>query len=206
MPELHEILDLKFSDFEVSNIEDNGLAVSRFDQEASTPVVVSDRLWTLTLTDKDVAAKESRQFMFASAKVDTEEEIWQKYDDADLVAVEQAVTLQEAYDEPPQSWLLYALGIAVAVLGGSGLLWWMLKKPHRALETSNRFEIPDQPTPFNVLSLLKDIQSNNGLSPENKTELATSINRIERYFFAEERDSDAPNLQEVAQSWVRKAR
>ena len=206
VPELHEILDLKFSDFEVSNIEDNGLAVSRFDPEASTPVVVSDRLWTLTLTDKDVAAKESRQFMFASAKVDTEEEIWQKYDDADLVAVEQAVTLQEAYDEPPQSWLLYALGIAVAVLGGSGLLWWMLKKPHRALETSNRFEIPDQPTPFNVLSLLKDIQSNNGLSPENKTELATSINRIERYFFAEERDSDAPNLQEVAQSWVRKAR
>jgi len=56
------------------------------------------------------------------------------------------------------------------------------------------------------LSLLKDIERNNGLTSDGRTELATSINRIERYYFAEHRDGIAPDLQDMAESWVRKAR
>ena len=102
---------------------------------------------------------------------------------------------------------MYAgLGIAAMVLVGGGLTWWLLRKPQQTQVAERRFEMPEHATPFNVLSLLKDIERNNGLSPENKNELATSINRIERYFFAEEKDAEVPNLHEVAQSWVRKAR
>ncbi len=206
VPELDDILDLNFADFEVSDVEDNEIAVSRFDPDSNAAVIVSDRLWTLTLKDKGNVAKDARQFMFASATVPLEEETWQRYEDADLVAVEQSVTLQEAYDEPSRTPMYAGLGIAAMVLVGGGLTWWLLRKPQQTQVAERRFEMPEHATPFNVLSLLKDIERNNGLSPENKNELATSINRIERYFFAEEKDAEVPNLHEVAQSWVRKAR
>ena len=206
VPGLDEILDLSFADFEVTETEDNGLSVTRFDPEEIEPVIASDRLWTLTLKDRDSAAKKSRQFMFASASVaaSVSEEVWQRYNDADLIVVDQAVTLQESYDEPAGTGLYLGLGTVALLVCGSGLLWWLYRKPQQAHVASHRFELPDNATPFNVLSLLKDIERNNGLTPESKQDLAISINRIERYFFAEERSDDAPNLQEVAQSWVHK--
>lgn len=206
MPELDELLDLKFADFEVDEIEDNGISVSRFDPESNSPVVVSDRLWTVSLKDKNSTAKEERAFTFASAKVPVTEEIWQQYDDADLVMVEQAITLKEKYDEPDRTAQIAAIGIGAFLLIAGFIAWIFLRKPKQAEVISQRFEVPDNATPFNVLSLLKNIERNNGLSVESKQELATSISRIERHFFAEAKEETVPDLQELAQSWVRKAR
>jgi hypothetical protein len=205
VPELDQLLDLSFADFEVTESEDNGLSVSRFDPESSEPVVVTDRLWTITLADSPEVADDARTFMFASARLPLKEEVWQRYDDADLVEVEQSVTLQEQYDEPDHSRAIAtAVGFALCLI--VFLAWWLLRKPAVAPVTVHRFHMPESPTAFNVLSLLKDIERNNGLTSDGRTELATSINRIERYYFAEHRDGAAPDLQDMADSWVRKAR
>ncbi|MEO1980233.1 MAG: hypothetical protein ABGZ24_06935, partial [Fuerstiella sp.] len=205
VPELDQLLDLSFADFEVVESEDNGLSVSRFDPESSAPVVVSDRLWTITLADRSEAAADERTFMFASARLPLHEEVWQRYDDADLVEVEQTVALQEHYDEPDHTQAIAtAVGIVLCLI--AVLAWWLLRKPAAAPVTVHRFQMPASPTAFNVLSLLKDIERNNGLSADGRTELATSINRIERYYFADHRDGAAPDLQDMAESWVRKAR
>ena len=205
VPELDQLLDLSFADFEVTESEDNGLSVSRFDPEVSEPVVVSDRLWTITLADRSTAADDARTFMFASARVPLSEEVWQRYDDADLVEVGQTVALQEQYDEPDRTQnAAVVVGLVLCLI--FVLAWWLLRKPAVAPVTVDRFQMPESPTAFNVLSLLKDIERNNGLTSDSRTELATSINRIERYYFAEHRDGAAPDLQDMAESWVRKAR
>ena len=205
MPKLDDLLELKFADFEIDEVEDNGISVSRFDPESNEPVVVSDRLWTLTLKDKSDAAEESREFQFASAKVPVTEEVWQQYDDADLVAVEQTLTLSETYDEPDRTAVFVGFGLGLLLLAGI-VAWMFLRKPEQVETAGQRFQVPENATPFNVLSLLKNIESNNGLSSESKQELATSINRIERHFFAQEKETSPPDLRELAQTWVHKAR
>lgn len=207
VPDLDELVDLKFSGFEVADIEDNGVSVARFDPEHSKPVVVSDRTWSITLNDKDGAATADQEFRFASAKMPVDEEVWQRFDDADLVTVEQSVVLKENYDVQQISSVWIAVGI-LAVLAVIGVIAWLvLKKPQpRTQVARSKFALPESPTPFNVLSLLKNIERNNGLSPDGKQELATSINRIERYYFSGEQDDNSVDLQEVAQGWVRKAK
>lgn len=205
IPELKDVLDLNFADFEITEVEDNGVSVSRFDPESNDPVVVSDRLWTLTLADKSDAAVADRTFRFAKASVPVGEEIWQVYDDADIVETDQTVVLTASYDEPAQTGWLMGAGIAALVLLVSVIGWLTRKKPEQKVQ-EHRFVIPQEPTPFNVLSLLKDIERNNGLSADSKAELSTSINRIERFYFADQRDDEQPDLVEVAESWVRKAR
>lgn len=206
VPELDEILDLKFADFEVLETEDNGLSVSRFDPDTNEPVVVSDRLWTLTLADKSEAATDARTFMFASARQPLHEELWQVYDDADLVEAEQSVTLREVYDEPNNIAAIAVAGVA-ALLLLTAVVWFLSRKNAPEAKTAEqRFRIPSDPTPFNVLQLLKDIERNNGLSPDGKAELANSINRIERFYFADERTDEVPDLTGTAERWVAEAR
>ena len=207
VPELNELLDLKFSDFEVDTIEDNGLSVSRFDPESNEPVVVSDRLWTINLKDKSDVAKDRKQFVFASAKLPLDEEVWQRYDDADLVAVEQTVTLTEQYDQPKSAAATYVIFglLAVTVIGVCG--WLKTRNTTEQTAVGPKFVVPEQTTPFSVLCLLKNIETNNGLSADSRKELQTSINRIERYYFASEEATDGePDLTELATTWVRKAR
>lgn len=206
IPDLSDLLDLKFSDFEVDEVEDNGISVARFDPESNEPVVVSDRLWTVTLKDKQKTAEGDRQFMFASAKVPLKEEIWQRYDDADLVAVQQSVTLEEKYDQPDRTGQYVAIGLAILLVPAGFLIWYFSGRRKDEETVSDRFVVPDEATPFNVLSLLKNIEQNNGLSMDSQKELATSINRLERYFFADEKEVGVPDLQELAKTWVRKAR
>ncbi|MCR9197147.1 MAG: hypothetical protein NXI04_00725 [Planctomycetaceae bacterium] len=206
IPSLDDLMEMKFADFEVDTVEDNGISVSRFDPESNQPVVVSDRLWTVTLKDKQASAEGDRQFMFASAKVPLKEELWQRYDDADLVAVEQSVTLQEQYDQPDRTAQFVAIGLAILAIAGGFLFWFLRRRDESEGEVSERFVVPADATPFNVLSLLKNIEANNGLSVDRQQELATSINRLERHFFADEKDVEIPDLQELAQTWVKKAR
>ena len=69
-----------------------------------------------------------------------------------------------------------------------------------------RFAVPAEVTPFTVLGLLKDIEANNGLNPKRKEELATSINRIEKYYFGEPNGDEEPKLRDIAGTWVRQAK
>ena len=61
--------------------------------------------------------------------------------------------------------------------------------------------MPEPVTPFTVLGLLRDIQHNDGLTEPAKHELAASIQRLERHYFAEP-SADAPDLHAIAADWL----
>ena len=64
--------------------------------------------------------------------------------------------------------------------------------------------MPELVTPFSVLGLLREIQHNNGLPAPQMQELAGSIERIERHYFAES-DGESIDLRQVAETWIRRA-
>jgi len=73
-----------------------------------------------------------------------------------------------------------------------------------------RFTVPSDINAFSVLSLLKSIQENNGISPSQAADLQQTITKIERDYFsslhvANGKALNSDRLQHVAQEWVQLA-
>jgi len=67
-----------------------------------------------------------------------------------------------------------------------------------------RYRVPEVVTPFSVLGLLREIERHNGLPAPQLAELATSIQQLERHYFAGPNGGD-PDLQRIAETWVTRA-
>lgn len=209
IPPLEELVDLKFDDFEVTGVEDNKLSVSKFDPDSPEPAVLSEHLWTVSLRDRnDASVREERTFQFASARVEPKETFYQRYDDADLKAVEQTVTLVQNYDKPVSSGYKLLGSIVVGLLCLAGIAGYFLYRSGTSTITHSAalWQVPEDITPFSVLTLLKSIEKNNGLPAHAHAELTQSIAQIERYYFANDADLVKPDLASEAHTWVGKAR
>ena len=203
VPKLEEALDLRIADFEVVEVEDEGLAISRFDPESPDNTIVSERSWLVSLRGREGLAALPKQFEFPTAKVVAKEMTYQRYVDADLVAVEKTASLDGQYGETSRSWIWILLGFVA--LAGVG--WWVYRKTESqaAEEESWDFELPKRVTPFTVIGLLKDIESNNGFTKATKKELAKSITRLERFYFSDAKGAE-PDLQKIAGEWIERTR
>lgn len=205
VPRLDEILDVAQPGFEVEETEDQGLLLSRFDPDGPGNHIVSERNWLVRFRPVAVAAESAPQsdlFRFAEAKVDTDEMLYQRYADADLVPVEAELHLSERYDRPGPPWWWWAIGGGAVALALSALAW--LFRPRAKSAAKARFSLPEPITPFSVLGLLRSIEQNNGLAEPARRELATSIEQIERHYF-DAPDSSDPDLKSIAETWVRRA-
>ena len=208
IPELEDIVDLKPDNFEVAAIDDQGVSVNQFDEEADETVINSERIWEIKLRGKEGLEELPKEFTFASLKLDDAEMAYQRYVDADLAEVESTVSLERTYGKKSLAWLGWLIvgfcALMALVVGGTVFALTRPKKQQR----TRRFAMPQQVTPFTVIGLLKDIQANNGLSPSTKQELASSINRLEQHYFADTNGNGAPSgdesdLTQVAEKWLR---
>ncbi|MEJ7590443.1 MAG: hypothetical protein WKF77_02770, partial [Planctomycetaceae bacterium] len=209
IPPLEDLVDLKFDDFEVTNVEDNKLSVSKFDQDSPEPAVLSEHLWTVSLKDRnDASVRKDRTFQFASARVEPKESFYQRYDDADLKAVEQTVVLAQNYDTPVASGYKLLASIVIGFLCLAGIAGYFLYRSGTSTDTQSAalWQVPEDITPFSVLTLLKSIAKNNGMPAHAHAELTQSIAQIERYYFANDADLVKPDLVSEAHTWVGKAR
>jgi len=234
VPDLDQVLDVNPDEFEIAEIDDQGLSISRFDPDSEENVVVSERTWMVTMNGKENLAEHPKTFQFASIKnkdlfaTPNEDEaiksineekkpkdpalagladdalVYQRFVDADLESVERSISLEQQYGETTNPWIWWIVGGALACVALLGLVFAMI--PGERVERKARYEVPEDVTPFTVLGLLKDIEANNGLGPKRKDELSTSINRIEKYYFGEPNGDDEPKLQEIATRWVRQAK
>ncbi len=199
VPELSELVELKHEGFKITATEDEGVSVKEFDKEAAETTINSERLWTISLEARGVEEQRPKEFRFAQARLPVKEMLYQRYDDADLVAVEPVIALAERYGRESYRWLwapisaLAAVGLLVAV--------YLRAMRHRRPRAAPRFQMPEHVTPFTVIGLLRDIEQNNGLSEGARRELADSISGLERHYF-QESDEVEYNLQEVAQRWL----
>ena len=166
-------------------------------------MIDSERTWLVSFRAAADQAKPPATFRFASAKVDGAEMIYQRYVDADLAKVGPEISLEERYEQPRYAWLWWIGG----GLLGSGVRWRSRSGssgPGPRRPSPSGYRMPELVTPFSVLGLLREIQHNNGLPAPQMQELAGSIERIERHYFAES-DGEPVDLHQVAETWIRRA-
>ncbi len=199
VPQLDQLVKLQPDQFEVTAVEDEGVSVSRFDPESEQTAVLSERSWLVSLTAKEGLAELPTQFQFAELLLPVKESLYQRYVDADLVAVEPTVSLEQRYGTVSHAWGYWLLACcALAVLGG-GVLWAVLRRAPDV--DQKRFQLPEPLTPFTVIGLLRNIQSNNGLDDSGRRELQESIADLEQAYFAAEGRAHA-DLEQLARHWV----
>lgn len=200
VPDLDQVIDLKPDDFEIVEINDQGVSVSEFDEESDDTVINSERVWDIKLKGREDLADLPTVFTFGSTPLPEAQMVYQRYVDADLEEVESTVSLERTYGETSKLWIVWtALGVLVGGVAIALMIATLRKQPE-ASETP-RFVMPDPVTPFTVIGLLKDIQANNGLSGQRKDELRGSISRLEEHYFAES-NGEVPDLHAEAKKWL----
>jgi len=202
VPDLDQLLTLDHSGFQVEKVDDQGLSVSKFDPDSEATVIDSERTWLISYRAATDQPKPPATFRFASAKVDGAEMTYQRYVDADLAKVGPEVSLEERYEQPRYAWIWWAGGGLLGLAFVGVVIRRLRSGPRRAV--AQRFRMPEPVTPFTVLGLLREIQQNNGFPAPQMQELAGSIDRVERHYFAES-DGEPVDLHQLAESWIRRA-
>jgi hypothetical protein len=196
VPAFASVLDFAPAGFEIAKEKDHGASIVKFDEDGAS--VLTERSWTLQLRAKPGLPELPKSFAFGTAKlpVTTTENF--RYVDADLASVGPVVDLESSYGTPRRIWPWVAVGGVVVALA----LWFALRarKRHVEVETA-RFRVPEAVTPFTVLGLLREIQSANGLTPDEHRAIAREIEELEAHYFGTHTASE-PDLGAVAQRWV----
>ena len=207
IPSLESVVDAEIEGFEIIDVEDPGVSVDRFDPEANTPVVQSQRNWIVKYQPQPGLAIAPAKFSFPSPIAETKEVVYQRYEDADLAAVEPTVSLKRGYRRAgPINFAAILTGI-VAVLGVvllAALAWLVVRK--REQNRPQPLQVDDAITPFAALSVLRQLERDNGYSDPQRRELVTLIDRIEsNYFGRQEPDTEVALAAEV-RKWASRAK
>ena len=203
VPEFKKLLDLKPAEFDVTNVEDEGATIAEFDKDSRETAIVCERNYMVYLQAKEGLKEHPKEFQFGSSLIAQVTMEHQRYVDADLASVGAVISLEQEYGEPVAMWKWYTGG-AVAMAIGLVLVYALLLSKPQEQVIARRFHVPDDVTPFTVIGLLKNIESNNGLNPDCSKELAGTINRLEKYYFSD-RAGDEPDLHNIASDWASKA-
>jgi len=198
VPELASLVDFSPGQFDIAKTDDHGLSVVKFDEEGEGTGILSERTWSLTLRAQSGLDQLPTTFAFAKPRLELAGDEHFRYEDADLVSVPETVALERNYGSVRRTWIWWTLAGAVVAVGAFFAVRRLGKTEQRS---EARFRTPESLTPFTVLGLLRDIERNDGLAPQEKSDLRAEIDRIEAHYFGE-RSGEAPDLGHVASSWV----
>jgi hypothetical protein len=198
IPELNEILKVEPTEFDVTKTDDQGVSVSRFNQESENISVISERIWMISLAAKPGIVPKT--FEFPKLATDDAKSIYQRYDDADLVSVSDVVELERNYGKASWTpWLVGGGGVLVLLLGGV-VLWRTMGKK---VETPSRWQLPSPMTPFTVIALFEKIRDEAQLDENRKADLNKTIREIEQHWFAASAGQrEKPDLETMAKTWL----
>lgn len=186
--------------FDVTAIEDQGVAVKKFDEDADRNAIVSERTWTLTLKGKDGQTALPRTFRFASVKLPTKEVIYQRYNDADLAAVGEEVALEHAYGKQAGVSLWVIIAAVVAGLLAIGVVIFVATRPKRVISGSS---IPENLDPFVAAALLRDIRERPELTVAQRAALDQDLAEVERFYFSGTANGQPPpDLRSLVERWA----
>ena len=207
VPSLEDVVDTEIEGFEMIEAEDPGVTIDRFDPEANTPIVQSQRNWVVKYQPKPGLAIAPSEFSFPSPVVETKELVYQRYEDADLAKVESTVSLERGYRRAGPVNIAAILAGIVAVLGVvllATLAWLMLR--NRAENRPQGLQVDDAISPFAALSVLRKLERDNGYSDPQRRELVTLIDRIESNYFGRQQPETEVALAAEVRKWASRAK
>jgi hypothetical protein len=201
VPDLQQVLHLVPSGFDIVKTDNQGVSVSKFDEESDQVAVASERNWMVTLQAKE-GVPVPQQFQFGKPKIDDTVMTYQRYNDADLVAVQPEISLEEKYGRPSTvGWLWWAAAGAIVLILAT-VFFFLLRRP-RARKASP-WKLPQPLTPFTTIGFLERIRHEALLAEGKRAELLHTLHLLERYYFAAEANGNgAPDLQDIAEGWLR---
>lgn len=207
MPDLKTLFPkLEFPGFQLGEVEDNGVSVSRFDPESSEGSIVSDRSWVLHLAADPSKANSRVAFSFGEPAVAAKEVTYQRYVDADLKTEQRTIDLQARYGQSSGwkaywPWIVGGLALVVA------FAWWLSPLGQRPAKESAQRALPEVLTPFQAIAILQEVEQSNRLNPEVLNQLRQTIADLEQRFFDDTATTlpSTAELRELAQRWLSKA-
>jgi len=199
VPRLDSVLELAPAGFDIESSDDHGVSVVKFDEEGNT--VNSERTWTVAMRAR-AGQPPPKDFSFGKPRVEALTSEHFRFVDADLATVGETIALESQYAKPSRAWMWW-LPAGLVGLFAAVFVIRRTAKPKQA--ESARFQVPADLNAFTVLGLLRNIQSNNGLAPDQHRELGAEIQALERHYFGEEIGT-TPDLNRIASHWVGRAR
>ena len=203
IPELDTLIDIDRDDFELVNIDDQGVLPTDFEKNTDDIQIISDRSWTVEYRAKQENG-ELEQFAFGQPIWAEATAKYQRYDDADLQVVDPVVNLEKQYGSTNWAYLYWLLPLIAVGIAGGIFTTVRLNRPRP--EPQSRFNLPDDINPFTVLTLLKDIKERNHLTDAWSHELDSSIDRIEQSYFGTAESDKTEDLSGLARTWVKRAK
>ena len=205
VPNLNQLLKPSLDHFTRTDESGGEISIARLDAESKSGSPITERNWTLTFAKTEKGKSESAlSFSFPEQVTETQEMLFQRYDDADLVATSQTLQLEQRYVKKNSKWI----GLALLFVLIAGAITLKLKRKRLANSESNEkiaaFNVPNEITPFSVLRLLRKIHAERGFSEDIQSQLDESIASVERQYFDRENEQTL-SLKDIAEEWVNRA-
>jgi hypothetical protein len=205
VPEFDQLLKSSLDNFTLTDSSGGEISIAKLDAESKQGSPITERNWMLTFTKTQKGTNNSAiEFSFPEQVTETKEMLFQRYDDADLVAASQTIILEQNYSQKNSKWL----GLALLLFLILGLI--ALKFKRRNLTSSgskeniSNFNVPNEITPFSVLGLLRKIHKEKDFPEDIQLQLDESIASVEKQYFDRE-DERSLNLKNIAEEWVNRA-
>ncbi|GAA5494709.1 hypothetical protein Rhal01_00873 [Rubritalea halochordaticola] len=200
IPPLDKLIQQSFEGFEVSNIEDRELQIVELDAESDDLAPISSHEWVISL--KPIGDSLPASFSFPEPLLPLAKEdglLRQRYDDVDLLSVEQTVELNKAEAASVNIWL-YSAGAAILAL--LGFFFVKSRKPAPEQIKHNVIALPSDLTPVTLLSYLNKIRESQKLNADQKAKLDQEIKQLQTTYFGPECITpEQEQLKSIAQNW-----
>ncbi len=196
VPPLEKLIELPIDGFEISSTDDRELQVDELDASTDDGAPISTHEWRLILEPESGKLPEKFTFPKVLAKLSTAEGEGlnlQKYEDVDLITVEQTTAIQGGSSKPPPyllfiALLIPAIGVAISIYF---LLFTNKEKP----VVQNGPELPGTLTPVSLLSFLEGLQRDTQLPKEARSKIQKSIQSLKDRSFGP--GTDVPDIEEL---------
>jgi hypothetical protein len=200
--EIDSIVDKNIAGFKFEKIEDPGVSVVKFDEDGAETSVVSERNYLVHYSTNTTGDDAPKNFRFPKLLIPTDEIVYQRFNDADLVPAKEEVVLGEMYARPKSMLWWLAIPAGCALLSLAGIAAWLRMRPKEAVNDGH-LAIPEDLTPFALLDLLGKVERKNGFAPDRQAQLRQTIQDVEhRYFAADANGTANPDLRRIAEEWV----
>lgn len=194
VPPIGELIKLPIEGFKVASTDDRELQVDELDARTDDGAPISTHEWRLVLEPKSENLPENFTFPEILANLSTKDDeglTLQKYEDVDLVAVEQTTLIQGGSSKSPPYLLLLTLLLLVICIS----TYFLFFKKREEIVIQNGPELPATLTPVSLLAFLEGLHRDTHLPKEARGKIQKSIKSLRDRSFGP--NTDVPKIEEL---------